>query len=512
MLHKIIFPAARSIKPLRCGIALALGLLCAAPIVHADFYNAFKNYQEKKFDEASVLFRDLAELGHGPSQFNLGVMYARGEAVEKDQGLGVGWMLAALENGHTQMSAQQLADFKSRLTPAQVADADKIVSLYGKRALERTLLPDGPTITTCRKFQYARIDQRAYGYYPKNAAIDQRDGVVLIRLTVGVDGLARDPHVVVSLPEGLFDDATTDIFLKSRFVPAERDGVKIESRVLSHFTFFHTDGGSLWQMKSVAALKTAAEQKNPNGQYLIGMIGALDSTLNVPREEAHAMLLSAAQAGHPNAQYWAANQTQYDRLCGSGAKSRTWLEHAAEGGDANAQVELAELRIAMGGDQLDIEEVKRLITSASGRDTSYALKHAIAILAASPNAALRNPQLALSATKKLRDFTLNADPQVDEAIAAGYAINADFREATLWQERAVKKAKALYWNPRVVEARLTEYRNGKTVFDSDFFAVPAATTPPPPVRTEARDCARRKRGCERVPDQERSQTGSYLKE
>jgi TonB family protein len=477
----------------------------------ADFYNAFKNYQEKKFDEAAVLFEELAVLGHGPSQFNLGVMYVRGESVAKDQGVGLGWMLAANDNGHTQMSSQQLAEFKSRLTPEQAVRADKIMSQYGRDALEINLLP-GRTASRCRNFKYAGLDQRARGFYPLRAQQDGQDGVVLLELTVGTDGLARDPHVVVGVPEDVFDDATIDVFLKSRFIPAERDGAKIETRMLLHFTYFHEDGGALWKLSSVETLKKAAEQKNPNGQYLVGMIGSLDSTLGIPRDEARAMLLSSAQAGHPNAQYWAAHQTQYDQLCGAGNKTTAWLQHAARGGNSNAQIELANLRIAAGMGQFDVDEVKRLLASAAERDNPYALKHAIGVLSASPIDAVRDAPLALAAAEKLRKHSRNADPHVEEAMAAAYAANANFREAVKLQERAIDKAEDLYWNTEIMEERLTGYRAGKHGLYADLFAVPAAKSPPPSPSSKARDCSKRTRGCERIPDQKRTPTGSFIKE
>src|SRR5690349_17379608 len=94
-------------------------------LAQADFQSAYKLYREGNFVEAAAMFKDLAELGNGASQFNYGVMHVRGEAVAKNQGVGLGWMLAAHDNGYTQMSAEKLAEFKSKLTPEQATEADQ---------------------------------------------------------------------------------------------------------------------------------------------------------------------------------------------------------------------------------------------------------------------------------------------------------------------------------------------------------------------------------------------------
>lgn len=44
-------------------------------------------------------WRQEAELGHAPAQYNLGVMYARGDGVEKDAAEAVSWYRRAAEQG-----------------------------------------------------------------------------------------------------------------------------------------------------------------------------------------------------------------------------------------------------------------------------------------------------------------------------------------------------------------------------------------------------------------------------
>jgi hypothetical protein len=56
--------------------------LCSAlaPLAaHADFASALANYRAGKFAAAHAEFLELAELGDGPSQFNLGAMSLHGQ-------------------------------------------------------------------------------------------------------------------------------------------------------------------------------------------------------------------------------------------------------------------------------------------------------------------------------------------------------------------------------------------------------------------------------------------------
>jgi hypothetical protein len=151
-----------------------------------------------------------------------------------------------------------------------------------------------------------------------------------------------------------------------------------------------------------------------------------------------------------------------------------------------------------------------MLAAAVTKNDSYALKHAAALLATSPNEALRDSELALSAAHKLRRRNSNLDPHVDEAIAAAYGANGLYREAKRFQESAIEKAETLFWNTSEMEQRLASYRARKPA-SGDIFAVPHAERPAPPVQNQLEDCTKRRRGCGRSPDRDRTPTGSFLK-
>src|SRR5580704_17601528 len=115
--------------------ALVCGAVLASQVAHADFRQGLKEYTSGNYETAHAEFLALAELGDGASQFNLGAMALQGQAGPKDVGVGVGWLLAAADNGYVNMPAEKLAAMKSKLTEAQQKTAQGILDHYGRAAL-----------------------------------------------------------------------------------------------------------------------------------------------------------------------------------------------------------------------------------------------------------------------------------------------------------------------------------------------------------------------------------------
>jgi hypothetical protein len=310
-----------------------------------------------------------------------------------------------------------------------------------------------------------------------------------------------------------FDDATVNAILKSRFRPAMRNGLPTEFRTSIRITYSMQDGGMLWKLGAIKKMREAAEQGNPYAKYVIGLLGTLDPTLNVPEDKARQMIISAAQFGSAPAQYWVAQQLNLEQMCGSGEKMSRWLGQAAKGGDAGAQIDWVELKLASPADASEVAELKAMLTAAVANDNAYALKHAAAIFAVPANdqvgAQLVDKELALSTALRLKKYDTSVDPQVNDVMAAAFAVNDNFRDAVKQQERAVSKAQKLHWNTQNMEARLAAYNTGKLV-TGDLFALPPVTVPLPPVDNELAPCTK-KGGCGRQPDDNRAPTGSFIR-
>ncbi len=83
------------------GMALALA---AIPAFAGDFDDGYKFYESRDYARAIKSLRKAAEQGHAAAQYNLGLMYRKGQGVAKDYRQAAFWYekAAARENGFAQ--------------------------------------------------------------------------------------------------------------------------------------------------------------------------------------------------------------------------------------------------------------------------------------------------------------------------------------------------------------------------------------------------------------------------
>ena len=74
-------------------------MMLAAPISAQDLQKGYEAYQNGDYATALKEWKPLAERGNSRAQFNLGVMYRRGEGVPQDHKEAVGWYMLAAEQG-----------------------------------------------------------------------------------------------------------------------------------------------------------------------------------------------------------------------------------------------------------------------------------------------------------------------------------------------------------------------------------------------------------------------------
>ena len=125
-----------------------------------------KAYRSGEYEAAKAQFLSLAELGDGASQFNLGAMALQGQAGAKDLGTGVGWLLAAAENGYENMTPEKLAALKSSLSPDQLRVAQNVVDRYGRPALLSSVLPPKSFYAYCSQIVPAKVLKTFIPAYP----------------------------------------------------------------------------------------------------------------------------------------------------------------------------------------------------------------------------------------------------------------------------------------------------------------------------------------------------------
>jgi TPR repeat protein len=77
------------------------------------------------YGEAMIWFRKAAEQGHSVAKLHLGVMYAEGRGVPQDYVHAYMWFSLAAAQGE-QRAVKTLAMAEQRMTPAQIAEAQKL--------------------------------------------------------------------------------------------------------------------------------------------------------------------------------------------------------------------------------------------------------------------------------------------------------------------------------------------------------------------------------------------------
>jgi TPR repeat protein len=146
-----------------------------------------------------------------------------------------------------------------------------------------------------------------------------------------------------------------------------------------------------------------------------------------------------------------------------------WLRHAADGGNAAAQLVLAQDLLAGSPSAAQTTQARTLLAQAARADSYYVRKHVVALLATSPVDAVRDPHAALELARQLAAGAIKVDPQMYETVAAAYAANGDFKNAAAQQQLAVQTARGLHWDTRTMAERLEEYRRG-TAWRGDLLA------------------------------------------
>ena len=74
-----------------------------------------------------------AEAGDADAQYNLGLMYGMGEGVEQNYVTAYGWTSIAATNGHNIAPRFKSQFLEPKMTPAQIAEAGKLVKLLVKK-------------------------------------------------------------------------------------------------------------------------------------------------------------------------------------------------------------------------------------------------------------------------------------------------------------------------------------------------------------------------------------------
>ena len=85
---------------LRFPVALVLSIVCLAAPAWADFKAGENAYHRGDYATALREWQPLAKRGHAAAQYNLGLLYANGQGVSKDDAQAQQWYEKAAAQGH----------------------------------------------------------------------------------------------------------------------------------------------------------------------------------------------------------------------------------------------------------------------------------------------------------------------------------------------------------------------------------------------------------------------------
>jgi TonB family protein len=458
----------------RLALALAFTSSLFAVSAQADFLGALEQYKKGDYEHARAEFSELAALGDGASQYNLGAMLMQGQGGPKDFGSGVGWLTAASENGYTGLPPDRLKTMQAKLSPEEKKAADGMVASYGRAAMDAHVLPAKDAFRMgCGERSQAKFKTRGLEY-AQSLKQKGMNGVAILTITVAPDGTVHDPEVVMTVPDKGVAATAAQTVIRFSFEPITVDGKP--ATVRDHFNVKYvmdtTDG--VWNIESLKKVRANAELGVPDHQFFMGLAGSIDPLPGFSSDDAATMLLKAAQGGQRKAQRLVAERLRANEKCLEQEKGKweRWLRASVRGGDNIARVQLASAMLEMQPLTPErLSESKSLLETAAESTEPYAVKHALAVLAASPIDEVRNPALAVKRAEFLRNEESVSDPASHEVIAAANAATGKFAAAVTSEKRALEKAKRLHWDTSLMSERLARYQNGQT-WTGDLFALP----------------------------------------
>lgn len=311
---------------------------------------AFSNYFENNFDLAMHEFLELAELGNKQAQYQLGVMYARGEGVDKDIIEAYAWIKSSITgDGAVEEAIEIESKVKSKLSNEQMRQSllkfNDIQKKYGDKAVEIRTIPRLGT-NPSSSFTKALIVRSPHLIFPKRAK--SRADNITIEYTIGMDGRVKYPFVMYAIGDE-FNRAALNNIKGSVYIPAQIGNQPVESYSMKRRFVFETVGDRIRQGQVNSILKKLREKADRRGSldmyryaaYIEILERYLSDDLKQNLDNPNKWFHSSAVNGFSPAKYQLGNNLLYGEQCHSDFdKSYFWLNSAAQDGLVEAQMML----------------------------------------------------------------------------------------------------------------------------------------------------------------------------
>ncbi len=437
---------------------------------------ALDNYQNSRFEIACKQFKTLAEMGFSTAQYNLGVMYLKGQAVEKDLAQAYAWMTLA---GSTQASLEGENDSSYEKTATTVfsalsdanseaealTQAEYLLENYSLNALANRLVQTNPQpeINTSS----FRVLQSRQPDYPEKAINYRLGGSVKTEFWVFPDGSVRLPGVVYSLPEEIFDASTLDA-IKNFEIGWNETADPQKPKLFSQVIDYRVQNSSKSQLNPEIVnhfnmLRQRADKGDDYARYQIGIAHSYIDLWDMDAFTSWTYLLQAALQGVPEAQYVIGeNLTRHWREEAEKLSGTLWIKLSASGDFPAIVYSLARSDYADDARFLfDNVAPETLITRAAAMDYPPAVIHQSMLTATARD--LPDRGQLVQVREDLQNITgwYRDEPYWHIAAAFIAAAEADFAAATKHTQKAIRKAAALDWETDDFEQVLARFEQGE---------------------------------------------------
>ncbi len=439
---------------------VALTFLFLSGQVFADFTSAMVDYDAKKFPQAMEEFKRLASLGHKESQQNIGVMYFRGEGVDKNLTESYAWLALASSDGNADRG--RIRDIVIKKLDEQQKElafkrAEELLNTMGDAALKEKYTPELLADMDCQfSLKRRKIEKPIFS---KELRLLRKDASVDLEFTIDKLGYVRDYSAIFATDKN-FISPSLNALKYWQFEPYIVNGAPTEVAVKQIRMKYHLEGIE-WDKEKVKnyvdELRIKAESGTSADRYAFAYVTSLISELRVERRESNNWFLKAAQEGLADAQYEVGKSLFRGEGCKTDVKKGIeWLTLAARANNPQSQYFLG---VSMLGSeqfkQNKAQAVEWLNHAAVNKHAKAGMRLAW-ILSTEVDESFRDPQKALILAKEFyKDY---ADKlRSNETLAAAQAANNLYDAAIKSQKLALEAAKEINYPLDNLNKRLMSY-------------------------------------------------------
>lgn len=469
----------------RTFLGMMLILAGTALPVQANFDKAMEAYTAGNFTEAYRSFDALAAIGDYSSAFNIGVMYYRGEYVERDPVEAWAWMQLAGSESDTENMLLTAEKVFSGLSVAQQQAArarlDALLDSYSIEVLSRELAPVLLSDDECDADRTPVSKKQPR--YPQTALRKGQFGRVVVEYSVMPGGHVRDVAVVQSSGED-FSQAAGESALYYRYEPMALAQPTSGYKTAISFSMHGKIDNKQELVAELQEWRDKAEAGDGVAQYVyayrLGVFRSFQKYMkgvNLEYQTANRWYLASAKQGIAHAQYEIGRNMVAGRGCEADVEGGLkWISAAAVAGLPEAQQYLASSTGTMPEEERRAHAIRWLknaaanghyfsglllaweLVSGPGQITQEELSHAEKLVAAEP----------VNYFDKVR---------ILETEAAVAAARGDFLRAQRLQKKAVKIADRLEWDLRDVHHRMEAYQREEKWVGPYYYDIELEPTP-----------------------------------